>query len=147
MGQSGAGPVSCPSDGGQTVTRRRPLGHAAVVDDRYEPADIDVARDEAVTITYQDGQTASFDLMTLRLGCPCAQCRSLRDRGERVWPGPGSPTPLRITNAELHGAWGLTIEWNDGHATGIFPFELLRRWRDGESPPGRDAGPGTGVKP
>ena len=57
------------------------------------------------------------------------------------------PDPLRITNAELHGAWGLTIEWNDGHATGIFPFELLRRWRDGESPPGRDAGPGTGVKP
>ena len=36
--------------------------------------------------------------------------------------------PLRIDDANLHGAWGLAITWNDGHATGIFPFEALRRW-------------------
>ena len=36
--------------------------------------------------------------------------------------------PLRIDGANLHGAWGLAITWNDGHTTGIFPFESLRRW-------------------
>ena len=60
----------------------------------------------------------------------------LRERGEEVWPRPDSPMPLRIEEARLHGAWGLAITWNDGHATGIFPFELLRRWHEA----GRDGG-------
>ena len=65
------------------------------------------------------------------MGCPCAACRSLRDRGEQAWPRPASPQPLRLTDAALHGAWGLQLTWNDGHATGIFPFEALRRWSEG----------------
>ena len=101
------------------------------VDERYEPAEVDVVRDEGVTVTFADGYVARFDLMTLRLGCPCAPCRGLRDRGEEVWPRPSSPTPLRIESAELHGAWGLMLAWNDGHATGIFPFESLRRGGEG----------------
>jgi DUF971 family protein len=100
------------------------------VDDRYEPAKIDVERDRGVTVTYLDGYTVSFDLLFLRAGCPCATCREIRDQGEEVWPRPGNPMPLRIVDASLHGAWGLAITWNDGHATGIFPFELLRRWHE-----------------
>lgn len=110
------------------------------MDERYEPATVDVKRDEGVTITFLDGHVARFDLMTLRLGCPCATCRSLRDQGEAAWPRPGSPTPLRVDNAELHGGWGLTIVWNDRHATGIFPFESLRRWDEGSPPFGPDSG-------
>jgi DUF971 family protein len=101
-----------------------------VVDERSEPRSIDVVRDEGVTLTYLDGYAADFDLVTLRRACPCATCRGLRDRDEPVWPRPGSPEPLRIDHAELHGAWGLAITWNDGHATGIYPFESLRRWHE-----------------
>ncbi len=106
------------------------------MDDRYEPAQIDVDRDKGVTLTYVDGYVVSFDLLTLREGCPCATCRGLRDTGKEIWPHPDSATPLRIEDARLHGAWGLAITWNDGHATGIFPFELLRRWHEA----GRDSG-------
>ncbi len=91
------------------------------MDERSEPATIDVKRDEAVTITFGDGAVARFDLDDLRKSCPCAECRGRRERGEVVWPRPGSPTPLRIDDAALHGAWGLSVTWNDGHATGIFP--------------------------
>ena len=112
------------------------------MEDRYEPATIDVKRDEGVTITFLDGHVARFDLLTLRRGCPCATCRGLRDRGEVVWPRPGSPTPLRVENAELHGAWGLVIRWNDGHGTGIFPFESLRDWHFGDAPFRPDSGLG-----
>jgi DUF971 family protein len=101
------------------------------VDDRYEPVNIEVERAKGVTLTFVDGYVVSFDLVTLRQGCPCATCRGLRDQGEEVWPRPESPTPLRIEDAHLHGAWGLAITWNDGHSTGIFPFELLRRWHEG----------------
>lgn len=94
------------------------------------PPDITVRRDSGISLTWDDGVVADFGLMQVRLACPCATCRSLRDRDEDVWPRPGSPTPLRISDAEMHGAWGLGITWNDGHSTGIFPFETLRRWAD-----------------
>lgn len=100
------------------------------VEQQYEPETIDVARDEGVTIRFADGHVVQFDLATLRRGCPCATCRGLRDRGQPAWPRPNSPTPLRVEHAELHGAWGLVFTWNDGHATGIYPFESLRRWHE-----------------
>jgi DUF971 family protein len=106
------------------------MGQAGVMEDRLEPSQIEVARDESVTVTFGDGYVARFDLLALRHGCPCATCRAQRDQGEAVWPRPGSPQPLRVEDARLHGAWGLAITWNDGHSTGIFPFELLRRWHE-----------------
>ncbi len=111
-------------------------------DDRHEPGSIDVDRAEAVTIEFLDGEVARFDLLELRRGCPCATCRALRDRGQPTWPRPGSPEPLAIKTAGLHGGWGLAVTWNDGHATGIYPFDALRRWHDGEAPYGPDSGLG-----
>lgn len=103
------------------------------VDERYEPKTIDVDKANSVTLTFLDGFEARFDLTTLRRGCPCATCRGLREQGQDSWPRPGSPLPLAIAAAELHGAWGLNVTWNDGHATGIYPFDSLRRWaEDGE---------------
>lgn len=102
--------------------------------ERDEALDVVVKRDEGLTIRFADDVVAEFNLMELRLNCPCATCRSLRDRGEASWPRPGSPMPLRINDAELHGAWGINLVWNDGHATGIFPFESLRLWSDRRGP-------------
>ncbi|MDG2427969.1 MAG: DUF971 domain-containing protein [Acidimicrobiales bacterium] len=106
----------------------RTYGHDYRVEDRYDAVDIEVRRSEGLTVTFADGHVAEFDLMRLRLFCPCATCRTLRERGEEAWPRDGSPVRLQITDAELHGAWGLNITWNDGHSTGIYPFEQLRRW-------------------
>ena len=33
------------------------------------------------------------------------------------------------TSAELVGAWGMQIRWNDGHETGIYAWSMLRAWR------------------
>jgi DUF971 family protein len=101
------------------------------MDERHQAQSIDVAKEVGVTVTFYDGYIARFDLLSLRQDCPCATCRSMRDQGEDSWPRPDSPAPLRVERAELHGAWGLNITWNDGHNTGIYPFELLRRWHEG----------------
>ncbi|MBT5139221.1 MAG: DUF971 domain-containing protein [Acidimicrobiaceae bacterium] len=29
----------------------------------------------------------------------------------------------------------MNITWNDGHSTGIYPFENLRRWSEGKHDP------------
>lgn len=100
------------------------------MDPRFEPADVVVRRDEGLEITFGDDHRCTFELLTLRLHCPCAGCRGARDAGRVPWPEPSSPRPLRIDDAELVGAWGLGLRWNDGHQAGIYPWEALRRWCD-----------------
>ena len=104
------------------------------MDDRIQVRDVTVDRASGVTVVFGDGLTYSYDLLELRLNCPCAGCRGARDQGQSPWAGSDDPTSLSIADAELHGAWGLGIEWNDGHRTGIFPWEALRRWADDGRP-------------
>jgi DUF971 family protein len=112
------------------------------VEEQVAPTNIDIKKDEGVTLTFDDGSVVRFDLLTLRQACPCATCRGLRDQGQAAYPLPNSPLPLRIDDARIHGAWGLNVTWNDGHATGIFPFESLRHWYDHDEPFRPDSGLG-----
>jgi len=93
--------------------------------------DISVERTRAVTLVFDDGVTCVFPLPELRAACPCAACRGRRDAGRAAWDGP--PEQLEILDAELAGAWGLSLRWQDGHDTGIYPWDSLRRWYDGDS--------------
>lgn len=99
-------------------------------DPRETPVDIDIVRDTAVTVTFEDGQCCVFPVLELRAVCPCASCRGWRERGEQAWPRPGMADDIAILHAELSGAWGLSIDWSDGHSTGIYAWSVLRRWWD-----------------
>jgi DUF971 family protein len=90
--------------------------------------DIEVDRERAVTVTFDDGSVCTFGLADLRVNCPCAECRGKRDRGTSPWTAGSSP--LTIVDAELVGAWAISFVWSDGHATGIYPWDALRRWCD-----------------
>ncbi len=113
------------------------------MNDEAAVADITVDREHGLTLVFVDGLECRFDLAELRVNCPCASCRTDRDRDELPWPKATSPTPLMIRDAELVGAWGLGITWNDGHSTGIYSWELLRRWCGTSEPTlGADSGLG-----
>jgi DUF971 family protein len=92
------------------------------------PETVEVDRARSVTLTWLDGHVSRFGLEQLRTACPCAFCRSLRERGAPSWPRPGTPQELRAEGAELVGNWGLQLRWSDGHETGIYPWSLLRAW-------------------
>ena len=93
-----------------------------------EPISVDVQRDTGITLVFDDGVECTFANDDLRLACPCATCRGLRDQGRPV----AAPEGARIEDAQLVGNWGIGILWNDGHATGIFPWSALREWCEGE---------------
>lgn len=90
------------------------------------PTDVEVDRERGVTLTWPDGHVTRFALAELRVACPCAFCRNLREAGAPVWAG--REQELRVTSAELVGNWGLQLRWNDGHQTGIYTWRLLRDW-------------------
>jgi DUF971 family protein len=45
-----------------------------------------------------------------------------------VWPWSASPEALRVLDARLVGAFGMAFDWSDGHSTGIYTWDTLRRW-------------------
>ena len=92
------------------------------------PEAVELDRANGLTVRWADGTSAHFGLAELRVNCPCAECRGKREQGAPIWPRPGTPEPLAAVGAELVGAWGLTVRWNDGHETGIFSWGLLRNW-------------------
>ena len=92
------------------------------------PQNVDLDRTSGLSVRWADGTTSRFGLEELRVNCPCAECRGRREQGEAAWPRPGSPRPLQATGAELVGAWGISLRWNDGHETGIYAWGMLRAW-------------------
>ncbi|MEO5901763.1 MAG: DUF971 domain-containing protein [Ilumatobacteraceae bacterium] len=97
---------------------------------REDVVDIEIQRAAGVKVTYGDGAVLDVAVETLRAICPCATCRGMRERGQDAWPKPGQPATITITDAELVGAWGLSIRWSDGHDTGIYAWSVLREWWD-----------------
>jgi DUF971 family protein len=90
------------------------------------PVTIDVQREAGVTLIWEDGTTARFELEELREHCPCAECRTRRDRAQPVREPASAAHPLRIVDAHLVGGWGIGISWSDGHTTGVYSWDLLR---------------------
>ena len=88
--------------------------------------DVELDRERELRISYDDGVTCVFGLLDLRLACPCATCRGRREAGSPAYGG----TTITARGAELHGNWGISIDWSDGHSTGIYPWTHLRTWYD-----------------
>ena len=84
-------------------------------------------RDDGLLIEWDDaGHRALFAARPLRLACPCAEC--VEEMSGRPLLDPSQVPPgVRPVRIALVGAYGLRIEWSDGHHTGIYTFDRLRR--------------------
>ena len=94
--------------------------------DAYDVDAIEVDRTSHVTVRFADGVTGRFEVAELRLACPCADCVGRRQRHEPVQASVEGGGTISITNAELAGAFGINLDWSDGHRTGIYAWSLFR---------------------
>lgn len=84
-------------------------------------------------IDWGDGKQCEITLADLRAACPCALC--IGDENTQrltvAWEEPGNPAverPHLEAEQLLHvGNYALQILWRDGHAGGIYSWEMLRR--------------------
>ena len=62
----------------------------------------------------------------MRLHCPCAECVDERTGERRLDPG-RVPLDVTVRRALTVGRYALAFEFSDGHQTGIYTFDHLRR--------------------
>ncbi len=95
------------------------------------PTKIERADANNLLITWSDGQVRRYGVSELRRECPCATCREKRTAQEKnpfqlTILKPEETLPLAIQGMRPVGTYAYTIDFNDGHNTGIYTFEFLR---------------------
>lgn len=79
-------------------------------------------------IVWSDGHESVHPFEYLRGHCPCAGCQ-----GEGGRPGTLAlqmalrPDQIDMVDLQMVGSYALAPRWRDGHATGLFSFDKLRR--------------------
>lgn len=83
-------------------------------------------RDDGILIEWDAaGHEALYPARALRLACPCAACVDEMS-GRRLLDPAGVAEDVRPVSLALVGAYGLRVQWSDGHGTGIYTFQRLR---------------------
>jgi prepilin-type processing-associated H-X9-DG protein len=105
-------------------------------DPRKKPANvkIHVSTGAGVDIAWADGHASHFDFEFLREKCPCATCNDERLKKSEAGPSlhaapsafPMFKPKIKARGAQTVGQYAIKIDFNDGHSTGIYSFDMLR---------------------
>ena len=80
-----------------------------------------------VAIEWEDGRKSKIPISRLRGYCPCATCQN--HKANITWIDNHT---VKIHEATLVGHYALNFHFGDGHKTGIFRWERLRKLDPGE---------------
>jgi DUF971 family protein len=101
---------------------------------------------EELAIRWENGEESYVRLEVLRRHCPCAGCKGEMDIMGNVYRGPTkllSPAAFQLRRIATVGTYALQPVWGDGHSSGIYSYDYLKRVAD--APANRF--PGTGATP
>ena len=90
------------------------------------PTDLRQAGPSKLEIRWSDGHLCTYDVASIRRACRCAHCID-EWTGEQILQVSDVPDDVQPTSIEMVGQYALSFKWTDGHTTGIYSFEYLRR--------------------
>jgi DUF971 family protein len=103
---------------------------------------VEISRDgeTRIRILWSDGLESLWEARELRKACPCATCREKKGgnedravvRGLEVIPMKEA-VQMRVEGMRPIGNYAYGIEFSDGHSSGIFGFDVLRKSEAGSS--------------
>ena len=88
------------------------------------PRDIAQHDDRTLKIVWDDGTERLYDVVALRRSCPCAACAEQKSAAADKIQTDDQVRPTEIRSV---GRYALLIAFSDGHRTGIYSFETLRK--------------------
>ena len=100
--------------------------HSASAGEKKIPAKLSGVGQPKIEIEWNDGKKSAYIPRELRLACPCAGCVNEITGQKMLRPESVSP---QLTAIGLYpvGRYALQILWSDGHATGLYSYEFLRK--------------------
>ena len=109
------------------MTRELPIGNY-IHPMPLELKNVQLIGDE-LAILWNDGLESYLPLERFRRACPCAACGGEPDvLGNLVRPDVVyTPTSFELAGWQLVGGYALQPRWADGHNTGLYSFQYLRR--------------------
>lgn len=83
-----------------------------------------------VAVKWDDGGEDFIPLDRLRRACPCAGCKGEVDILGQLHKGPDvalPPAAFELVRMDSVGTYAIQPVWADGHASGLFSFDYLRK--------------------
>ena len=90
------------------------------------PREIAQYDDRTLKIVWDDGTERLYDVVSLRRNCPCAACVEQKSAAADKIKTDDHVRPVEIRSV---GRYALLIVFSDGHRTGIYSFEALRKFQ------------------
>ena len=90
------------------------------------PEAIDVTPANEFRILWPGGPEVTIAAKRLRDQCPCAECIE-EGTGRKLLDPASIPDDIRPTDVTAVGAYAIQIRWSDGHATGLYSWDVRRR--------------------
>ena len=104
-----------------------------IVAEAAEPEHIAISKSTGIQIDWRDGHHSEYSLEYLRDECPCATCTGAHGTTpeksiiQTQDPFKMYQPKLKMNSVEPVGHYAVRIYWSDGHSTGIYSFEHLRK--------------------
>ena len=106
----------------------------AAMDEALIPVSIEQQGPRHLAIRWADGAESQYEVRALRLACACAECVDEWSGEARLDPS-SVPDDVRPLSVQSVGRYAISIEWSDGHSSGIYPFARLRELADARARP------------
>jgi DUF971 family protein len=125
--------ISTPDGNARQAEADRPLPRIAVTPEKVR---VLLTEGKGLEIDWADGHRSAWNFAWLRAACPCATCNDERQQESRK---PGQPKkkpaellpmytqPAKPASAHAVGRYAIQFNWLDGHTSGIYSWEYLRR--------------------
>jgi DUF971 family protein len=90
------------------------------------PTKVEPLNATEILIAWNDGAEFSAPYFEVRYFCPCAGCVD-EHTGKRTIKKESIRPEVKPVSVQPVGRYAIQFTWSDGHATGIYHFETLRK--------------------
>jgi ATP-binding protein involved in chromosome partitioning len=109
-----------------SVTTALSASLAAKKESKPVPAKFDGIGKPELEIEWTDGKKSVYSARELRLACPCAGCVN-EITGQRMLRPESVPANITAIGLYPVGRYAFQVLWSDGHATGLYSYDFLRK--------------------
>ncbi len=82
--------------------------------------------DQVLELAWEPDFSTRLPYRYLRGECPCASCKN-EWTGERILDPASIRPDIKIEAMEPIGSYAVRISWNDGHSSGLYTWDNLRK--------------------